>query len=237
MKPSSKRKPGRRVPSVEAQNAGAERLTRTLVGVCVGIAAFAATIQVADHEDDDLEGLGESDLVQLYSGYGAAAIRSRIEIAELEDRLSTIRSATKENSARLNDAEVESMKLSILAGDVPVKGPGIVIEIEALPSGSAGREAILALINEMRVASAEAIEINGVRIGLSVAINTATDGVSVGEVNLSAPYTVKVIGAPLTLAGATNFPTGAIRQLTDSGYKVGVNQEDRIEITSTTAVG
>lgn len=207
---------------------------RILVGACLGLAGFLATIQVADRQSDELEGVGQDDLVQLYSGYGAAAIRSRIEVAELEERLDSIRSATATESAQLREAQAEAASLSILSGEVAVQGPGIVLNLNALPDGAVGRDLVLALLNELRVASAEAMEINGVRIALSTVVDFHVDGIRLGAQNLSPPYVIKVIGSPVALVGSTNFPTGVVRQLTDLGYTVKVSQEEVVEITSLT---
>lgn len=111
----------------------------------------------------------------------------------------------------LRDAQVadpalrESLsQLGAVVGDVPVAGPGVVIDIDdaAVRSGSQGLvfdSDLARLVNGLWQSGAEAVAINGRRVTALTAIRMAGSAITVDFVSLSPPYRVEAIGDPETL--------------------------------------
>ena len=80
---------------------------------------------------------------------------------------------------------------------------------------------MLDVINELRAAGAEAIEINAgdqaVRVGVDTWVVGNAGALAIDGLTLSPPYSVLAIGDPPTLAAAMNIPGGAV----DSVERVG----------------
>ena len=56
----------------------------------------------------------------------------------------------------------------MLAGTVPVTGPGLVVTVED-PNGSVTYDTLIDIVQELRDAGAEAVAVNDIRIGVATA--------------------------------------------------------------------
>jgi uncharacterized protein YlxW (UPF0749 family) len=111
----------------------------------------------------------------------------------------------------------ELRQLDILSGGIPVKGPGVVIELSEpsaqRSSASTGRAGttpeqqvavlhdrdIRAVVNELWADGAEAISVNGIRLTATSAIRFAGESILVDFQTIASPYTVLAIGNRDTL--------------------------------------
>jgi uncharacterized protein YlxW (UPF0749 family) len=118
---------------------------------------------------------------------------------------------------------------------VGATGPGVTLTIED-PGPGVSPEAMLDVINELRAAGAEAIEINdahqSVRVGVDTWIVGSPGSLTVDSKTLSPPYSILAIGDPPTLAAAMNIPGGAEDSIKRVGARMSVQQGDRIEVTT-----
>jgi len=122
---------------------------------------------------------------------------TRIEVAELEERALQTTGRGRVLSDRLD-------RLGVLAGSAPVQGPGVRVVVDDAPGADSPLENVLdgdlqKLANALWLAGAEAISINGQRLTTLSAIRQAGDAITVNNVSLSRPYTVKAIGNPDTM--------------------------------------
>ena len=98
--------------------------------------------------------------------------------------------------------------LSILAGTVPVRGPGVTITIKE-GYGQVEVGPFIDMVQALRTAGAEAMQINHeVRVVAQTSFEDGTGGLLVDGRLLEAPYTVDVIGPPDALVAALRFPDG-----------------------------
>ncbi|MGZ5403638.1 MAG: DUF881 domain-containing protein, partial [Nocardioides sp.] len=127
--------------------------------------------------------------------------------------------------------------LEVLAGVVPVTGPGIRITITE-ETGQVDIDSLLDTIQEMRTAFAEAMQINGeVRIVASTSFEDAVGGIYVDGTLVEPPYVIDVIGDPATLNGGMVFPEGPIAQLENDGAAVVVEEVQSLDIESVAEPG
>lgn len=207
--------------------------TQLILAIFLALTGFATTTQVLSHKDDPLSTSSVDDLSRLYEGLGSAAQRARVEIERLEEGNETVRQQTAAEEQSLATQQQAIEDLSIFAGEVPVQGPGIRLRITNPPSGVLAQDLVLSLLSELRVAGAEAMDLNGVRLIHSTPIATAEAGLLLGPQKLTAPYRLTVIGSPSSLQGAVNFPDGSIRQLLDLGSDVTARSDTDLQILST----
>ncbi|PFG19683.1 DUF881 domain-containing protein [Serinibacter salmoneus] len=202
------------------------RRSHLLVALLVAGLGFALVLQVRQVAGDDLAALRQDELVRLLDEITQRNDTLEAEQAQLVlDRADLVSGANAWEVARRN-AEVQG----ILAGTIPVSGPGI--EIAILGADGVPASGWVNLIEELRIAGAEAIEVNGVRVGAASWFDDAVGGVLLDDVEISSPVTVKAIGDGQTLDVALGIPGGALATLRSYDARTQVTRADALVITS-----
>ncbi len=91
---------------------------------------------------------------------------------------------------------------------------------------------MLNMLEELRNAGAEAIELNDQRVTASSAFTGAAGAIKIDGVELAAPYVWTVIGDPATIDTALRIPGGAMAQVRLNGGTGDVSQRDTVQITA-----
>lgn len=232
---------GETVPDTGAPLEGRERLLRALrkpgkaqlgVAVLLALLGLAAVTQVRSTElDDTYAGRREEDLIEILNGLTGTSDRARREIAELERTRADLRNDSRARQAAIESAEERLATLNILAGLVPVTGPGLRITITGGPEGIRS-DSLLDLIQELRTAGAEAMEFEGlVRLAVQSSFSETEAGLAVDGVPLGDPVVLEVIGEPRTLYDGLRFPSGPIADIEENeGGRVDVDELDAVKI-------
>jgi uncharacterized protein YlxW (UPF0749 family) len=205
-----------------------------VAGVLLAVLGLAATVQVRDNgSQDDLTGARQADLIALINSLTLASERARNEIAQLTETRDELRSTARDSGAALEDAREQERVWAILAGTVPVAGPGVRVTVES--ADQVGTDQVVNGLQELRDAGAEAIELNErVRVVAQTAVSEASggQGIVVDGQTLEPPYVVDAIGDPATLATALDFFGGFISGVEEVGGRVTVEERDTVEIAS-----
>jgi uncharacterized protein YlxW (UPF0749 family) len=182
---------------------------QVVVGVLVALVGFAGVTQVRSNQvDDTYAGLRQQDLIDILNGLAGNTQRAADEIQRLESTRDELQSDTSARKAALEQARKQVQVLGILAGTVPVRGPGVTITITE-ESGQVRVGPFIDMVQALRSAGAEAMQINHeVRVIAQTSFETATGGVLVDGRLLRPPFTVDVIGSPDSLVDALRFPDG-----------------------------
>ena len=122
----------------------------------------------------------------------------------------------------------------MLAGTVAATGPGIEVFVTD-PQSTVRSAQVLDLVQELRDAGAEAIQIGSVRVVASTWFADAAGGVSVDGTALRPPYTVLAIGESQTMATALEIPGGVVASLPDRAAAT-VAAREQVEVTALHAV-
>ena len=171
-------------------------------------------------------------------------------LKNVEKELEEVRQiATKDD--RASQVKQQSLtKNNILLGLTDVKGDGIVIELQdgtitdtdkLLPIENVSKMIIhnsdlLALVNELNNAGAEAIEINGQRIVNTSAITCEGNVIKVNGEKIGSPFTIKAIGSQGLLYGQITRIGSYIDLMKEDGAIVNVRKEDDITIGKYTGI-
>ena len=188
--------------------------------LCV-LLGLAIITQVRQTESgDSLATARPADLLVLLDSLQQREAALNTEVADLQRTLAQLQASGTSDQAAIENAQARLAALSILIGTVPATGPGVTLTITDTTPGVPA-ETMLDVINELRNAGAEAIEIRGggsaVRVGLDTWVAGAPGALVSDSVTLNPPYSVLAIGDPPTLAAAMNIPGGAM----DSVERVG----------------
>ena len=99
---------------------------QVVVGVLLAVLGFAAITQVRTNTtDNSYAGYREQDLVNVLSGLAGTSQKAQQEINRLDASRRQLEARKQAQSAALAAAQKQEQELGILAGAVPVTGPGI----------------------------------------------------------------------------------------------------------------
>lgn len=202
-----------------------------IVGAVCVVLGFAAvgTVRINDTVGA-LTNARESDLVQILDDLTQR--RSRLE--DETRALTTARDQLLAGSAEQVIAQTRDRVrvLSVLAGTVPVFGPGIRVRLND-PQGILDASAILDTVQELRDAGAEAIDINGRRVIVSTWFaDGRSRGVIVSGAVVRSPYVLTAIGDGDTMAAALNIPGGVADAVSAAGADFSAQTLDDVTIDS-----
>lgn len=208
-------------------------MMRLLAAALMAVLGLALTAGVQTRSgDESLDGYREQDLLSLVTGLSGSTSRTQQDLAELRRAQEELRGELADARLALAAAEARTGPLSVLAGTSPAAGPGLVVRI-ADPESQIASELLLDLVEDLRSAGAEAIEVNGaVRIGTRSWFAGEAGAVVVDGVRLERPYVVEVVGRTGPLAGALVFPQGGADRMRERGATVTGRVRDRVEVES-----
>lgn len=211
---------------VLAPRATRAQLMAALLCVLVG---FALVVQVQQNRTDGLSGLRQDELVRILDEVTQRSDELESEVARLRQTRSELVTGSDTqraaHEAALRRAEVQG----ILAGALPATGPGIELRIgQADQRISAG--VLYNLLEELRNAGAEAIQVNDVRLTASSYFVDTADGVEVDGITLRAPYLWLAIGDPDTITVALSIPGGALATVRSEEGTTSVVSRDELVV-------
>jgi uncharacterized protein YlxW (UPF0749 family) len=207
--------------------------TQVIVGVLLALVGFAAIVQVRATEiDDTYAGLRQQDLIDVLDGLAGTTERTESEIERLEEAREDLRTDTRRVGTALEEAQTQADTLAILAGTVPVTGPGIRVTITETDTAVAVQD-FIDLVQELRTSNAEAMQLNSkVRLVAQSSFAEGEGGLVVDGELLGPPYVLDAIGDPDTLSGAISIVRGVVSDLRDAGAEVEIQELAQLDIES-----
>lgn len=209
------------------------RATRAnLLGAALAVllgAGIAAQVQLTNQRG--LDELSQSDLVRVLDDISARSSRLDQQVRELETTRDRLKNGTGTAAEALDQAQKRVDTLGILAGTLAAKGPGITVRITD-PTNAVTGPIVLDIIEELRDAGAESIDVGGVRIVASSYVADRGGQLVVDGVTVPRPLVIKVIGDSKTLSSAMTIPGGIVESVRQKGAEAVVTESSLIEITS-----
>ena len=187
---------------------------QAVIVLAAALVGFAFVSRFAGREDLEtrLRTASEADLARILSGLSTEADSLREEISTLRLQLRDLETSTERGESAEEAANSRLATLSVLAGTVPVEGPGILLTIDD-PAGRLDYERFVDIVQELRDAGAEAIAVNGLRVGAGSAFSGEDGRILLDGRPLRDPYRVEAIGAGDTLQGGLEIPGGIMDTL------------------------
>ncbi|HEY7050553.1 MAG TPA: DUF881 domain-containing protein [Mycobacterium sp.] len=205
------------------------------VVLCVILGVAIATQVRRTESGDALDTARPADLVVLLDSLQQREATLNKEISDLQRTLAALKTSGTNDQAAVADAQTRLTALSILAGTVAATGPGVTLTIND-PGGGISPEIMIDVINELRAAGAETIEVRAgdvaVRVGVDTWVIGSPGALSIDGRILKPPYSVVAIGDPPTLAAAVNIPGGAVDSVERVGGTMAVVQSDRVDVSA-----
>ena len=169
------------------------------------------------------------DLVRILDDLSAQRERLVAEETQLRATIAELETSADQAQVARDASRERVQSLRILAGVVPVTGPGVTLTI-ADPEGVLDAGDILDTVQELRDAGAEAISVDDERVIATTAIVDTPEGIAVGNTVLTSPIEVQAIGDSDTLAAGLSFPGGVIESVREAGAEGIVVEREVVEI-------
>lgn len=205
--------------------------SNVLVGLLCALLGFALVVQMRQTRDESLSSLRQTELVRLLD---EVTQRS----SELEQRADDLRASrndllvdSEDNEAALELARQRAATQGILSGRLPAEGTGITVRIRE-GSETLSASALFTILEELRNAGAEAVDLNGVRIVASSYFVDSAQGVVLDGTTLESPYVWLAIGNPETLTPALEIPGGAMSSVRTAGGTGTISSHNELTIDS-----
>lgn len=217
--------------------AGRPRASRAqfFVAVLCALVGFALIVQVRQTNVEGLAALSQSDLVRILDETTQRATELEREAAALERTHQELLTGSDQQQAALDAATKTATTLGILSGRLPAQGPGIELTIsesdQTIPA-----QTLFNLLEELRNAGAEAIQVNDHRVVASTYFVDTADGVEIDGTLLTPPYRWLAIGDPTVVTPALEIPGGAMAAVRNAGGRGSPVARDTIEVSATRTV-
>jgi uncharacterized protein YlxW (UPF0749 family) len=218
------------------------------VALCILLGVAIVTQARQTESGDSLETARPADLLVLLDSLQQREAALNTEVGDLQRTLEALQSSGSNDQAAIENAQARLAALSILIGTVAARGPGVTITIDDVAPG-VSPETMLDVVNELRAAGAEAMQIGSaggqersdpgssaggqpVRAGVDTWVVGSPGALVVDGTTLAPPYSVLAIGDPATLAAAMNIPGGAVDSVERVGGTMSVQQADVVNVTA-----
>ena len=148
--------------------------------------------------------------------------------SELDDARNQV---AQNDSSSKNTSELIK-KYTIVSGKTDVTGQGIIIKYK--PSDNEAKADMVKdlrdIVNEIKNAGAEAIEINNQRIVGTTAIEMVKNKIEINDTEVSGNFIIKAIGDSNLMYSGLIRPGGTIENIRESGVSIEINSENTIKI-------
>ncbi len=217
--------------------------SKIIVAVTIGIMSFmmiyVMLIQfnsVSEYDGEEIELMRETELKETLASYKEKYEETSLELESTLEKIEQYKQMeqSEEDAAELLEQELEQAKM--LLGLTDVEGEGIVITLNSnirtdeQESAIVSTSDLLQLVNELKLAGAEAISINGERIVATSDIFDVGNFIYINGQRTTGPYEIKAIGDRTYLESALSIKGGYIDTYTLMGYEITLEAQEKVEI-------
>jgi uncharacterized protein YlxW (UPF0749 family) len=209
-------------------NAGG--IATTIVALFLGV-LVVTQIKAQDVYSRSLELETPASLTTLIANLAERNNGLREEIFDLRLRTEAARDDATNGKGSLTEAQRQLAQLQVFAARTAVKGQGISVRVD----GAFDDKALSDLVNELRNAGAEAVAVNGVRVGPRSWFGITGDrSLTVDATAIKGPWTVSAVGASEVMYVAMTRTGGIIGQfeLIYRGTRFSVTRESTLTLPS-----
>jgi uncharacterized protein YlxW (UPF0749 family) len=159
------------------------------------------------------------------------------KLDEMQNRLAGYERATAEGRALTAAMRKELESLRMTAGFKAMRGPGVTVLVDdakTQPKGSnpvvVSYQDLVAVINELWAAGAEAVAVNGQRVTATTGFGQVGGTVVINLQRLTGPFTIVALGDPATLEGALNIRGGLVDGLRALGLSIMIDKRNVLTV-------
>ena len=191
---------------------------------------FAQFRTIKETDITSIKNMREEELREQVSIWKTKYEETNLKLQEANTQINEYKEKALNNQEAKELVDKELAKVNLDLGKTDVEGQGIEIIVKDSKS-SVTYENLLKLVNELKLAEAEAISINDERIINLTDIVSANDYIVVNGQRLSSPFVVKAIGNRKYLESGLTAKNGYIDKMQEEGKEVIITSEKQITIS------
>lgn len=211
---------------------------RNVMIISIGAIALILTmvifIQFKTVKETDItaiETMREAELRTELSSWKSKYDEIAAKLQDTEDKISNYRNDIENNEKNSQLLDQEFADTEKYLGYTDVQGEGIQVVLDDTEYKQVQSSDILSLVNELRLAGAEAISINDERVvSTTEIVNVDTRFVIVNGKRVVAPFTIKAIGDKKYLESAISIKGGYIDEIKAKEITINYSVEDKLTI-------
>lgn len=204
--------------------------TQAIIALACLVVGFGLSVQVrSSSQEASFTSLRQSELVSLLDRLNQRQEDLREELLRLQQEKAAL--GSEDSEAARKAAQDRQHTLAILAGTEPATGPGIDLFVRDPKDGVNAAE-LLNAVQELRDSGAEVLQIGDVRIAVDSYFLDAKGGVIIDGTKVKAPYRIRAIGDPHTMATAMDIPGGVLETLHRAGAEATVSESQSLTVTA-----
>lgn len=204
------------------------------IGAIALILTMVLFIQFKTVKETDItaiETMREAELRTELASWKAKYDEIAIKLQDTEDKISNYRNDIENNEKNSELLEQELIETEKYLGYTELKGEGIIVKLDDTDYKQVESSDILSLVNELRLAGAEAISINEERVvSTTEIVNVDTRFIIVNGKRIVAPYEIKAIGDKKYLESAISIKGGYIDEIKAKEITINYTIEDNVVI-------
>lgn len=168
----------------------------------------------------------------------------RGQVRDYEKKLREYEDSISGEGRALQALKSELDQVRSVSGFTALRGRGITVTLNdsnnATKNGGdinaylVHAEDILSIINELNVAGAEAISINGQRIIGVSSVRCVGSVVNINGTKVASPFVISAIGNPDILESALVFPGGVVDSLSPWGIEITIKKQSNVTVAAYT---
>jgi uncharacterized protein YlxW (UPF0749 family) len=190
--------------AAERPEGASRRASLVVPAVVLAVLGLLVSLSLVQNRDAaSIEQAERAELIEQIEEARSDVATTNELVEELRDDIADIQGTNADLSSRGESLLEEVERARMLVGQEPVRGPGLRVTVDdakdAVEGGTVLDSDLQELVNGLWQAGAEAVAINGNRLGPTTAIRTAGNSVNVNFRALTPPYVVTAIGDPDTL--------------------------------------
>lgn len=189
------------------------------------VAVMFAQFKTVDKTDiTSIEAMRETELRTTLANWKAKYEETEKELIQTREKIDEYKQKGKNSQEALALLEKELKEANLLLGKTDVIGNGVIVTLSDNSQAQIDIYDILQLLNELKLAGAEAISINGIRIVNTTDVAIINNSyIKIDDNRLNSPYIVKAIGDPVKLeSGLMQKDSGYIDKIINAVDKTAV---------------
>ena len=200
--------------------------------ICI-ILTFGLTVQMRTVNETDItsiENMREDELKEQAEIWKNRYEETQAKIDEDNKKITEYKEKTENNqeASQLLSSELTQMRTTL--GKTDVEGEGIIITLSD-GEEEVVSEDLLKLVNELKLAGAEAVSINEQRITNLTDIVDVSSYVLVNAQRINSPFEIKSIGDKQYLMSGISSKGGFSDVIKNDGKNISITQQNKITIT------
>ena len=208
-------------------------ITIGLVCVLLLSVMFAQFRTVEKTDIAGIETAREEELRTMISTWKTRYEETYEKAQETYNKIEEYESTTQSTQETEKLLDEELAQTNMLVGKTDVEGEGVIITLSDNNNKSIEETDLIFLMNELKLAGAEAISINEKRIVNMTDIVLVNDTILINGERVTSPYIVKAIGDEKYLSSALSVKnSGYIDKYKNSGKTVSMSSENNIKISA-----